>query len=455
MQREIPLTVNTAEQDISGNERLINVYPRQSTGSKYGFSLVGTPGLAFFAELPTFPVLGLHSVGSRVFAFTPSKMYEIAQSGAHTELGDVSLSGRVSIEDNGLQVVVVDGSVGYYYDIALNEVKQITAAGFYPSATVTYQDGYFIFERSGTGQYYLSELLSVAFDPNDFATAEGAPDNLVAVLSDHREVFLFGTRTIQVVYNSGAADFPFETNQGAFVEKGCAAKYSIAKQDNTIFFVGSDLMVYRMVGYSPQRISNHAVELTMTGVDLTDCFAYTYQDAGQLFYVLTIPANKITWCYDVSLGSWHIRKDYNFGRHRSNCSVFANNKTLVGDFQNGRIYNFTTDWLTDDGEPIEREFVLPTVNNGREFLSVYSLELDMETGIGLTQGQGSDPQAICTFSKDNGKTWSNDRFAPLGKLGEYLARLKWNRFGTARQFAFKIQITDPVKIDIGAAYIEV
>ncbi|UKH48602.1 hypothetical protein [Vibrio phage vB_ValP_FGH] len=455
MQREIPLATNTAEQDISGNELLLNVYPRATSGGKYPFNLINTPGLAFFCELPTYPVKALHENGNRAFAVTPTKFYEIFRNGTFKELGDVDMRGRVSIEDNGSQVVMVDGFKGYYFDINTEEVKRIDADGFYPASTVTYQDGYFIFDRKGTGQFFISELLDVAFDPLDFATAEGQPDPLVAVLSDHREVFMFGTQTIEVWYNSGASDFPFERNQGAFIEKGCAARYTVAKQNNTIYFVGSDLMVYQMAGYTPVRISTHIVEQTLKGVDLTDAFAYTYQDEGHLFYVLTIPERNLTWCYDISTGAWHIRQSYQFGRHQSNNAIFYGSKTLVGDFQNGRIYQMASDYYTDDGEPVVREFVLPTVNNGREFLTVDSLELDMTSGIGLLTGQGEDPIARLEFSKDNGKTWSNCKFARIGRMGEYLTRVKWNRLGVARQFIFRIRISDPVPIDVGGAFIEV
>lgn len=456
MQREIPLAANTSEQDISGNELLVNVYPRASTGGKYPFNLINTPGLAFFCELPTFPVLGLHNNKGRVFAVTPSKMYEIFKNGTFKELGDVDLKGRVVMEDNGIQVVVVDGFKGFYYDARLNEVKQITDEAFYPASTVTYQDGYFLFDRKGTGQFFISKLLDVAFDPLDFATAEGQPDNLVAILSDHREIFLFGEDTIEVWYNSGASDFPFERNQGAFVEKGCGARYSIAKQNNTVYFIGSDLMVYQMTGYTPVRISNHAVEKTLKNVGLDDAFAYTYQDEGHLFYVLTIPNKDITWCYDISTGAWHVRQSYQFGRHQSNNAIFFDSKTLVGDFQNGRIYQMAGNFYTDDGEPVVREFVLPTVNNGREFLTVDSLEFDMGTGVGLIRGQGNDPELRVYFSKDSGKTYSqNFKRGRIGKVGEYLTRAKVNRFGCARQFTFKVEISDPISIDIGGAWIEV
>ena len=463
MQLQIPLVSTTSEGDITGRERLVNVYPRVSTGGKYSFHLIGSPGLAEFISLPTFPVIGLHENGERAFAVTPSKFYEIFPNGTYKELGDIDLKGRPVIADNGIQVVVVDGLKGFYYDINTDEVKQITDSAFYPAKTVTYQDGYFIFERKDTAQWFISKLLSADFNGTDFATAEGQPDKLVGVLSDHRELYLFGSRTTEIWFNAGAANFPFRRSQGAFIEKGCAAPYTIRKHNNTVFFVGSDLIVYALNGYSPMRVSNNAVEATLKDTDLSDAFAYTYQDEGQLFYVLTIPTVNITWCYDVTTGSWHQKKSKVFGRHYSDCCIYFDSKTLVGDFQNGKIYEMANYYYSDDEYPIIREFILPTVNNGRDFMSIYSFELDMSSGIGrsiVSDGigidyQGEDPIAILNFSKDNGKNWSNDKFTKLGKIGEYLTRVKWNRLGCSRQFDFKITISDPVPIDIGGAYIEV
>jgi hypothetical protein len=455
-QRQVPLTSNTAEGDISGNETLINVYPRKTLGGKYPFNLINSPGLALFADLPTYPIKALHKIESRVFAVTPTKLYEIFINGTYNELGNVSFLGRVSTADNGNQLVMVDGTKGYYYDKITSNVLQITADAFYPADTVTYQDGYFIFNRSNTGQFFLSGLLNVTFDPLDFATAEGQPDNLVAVLSDHRELFMFGTDTIEVWYNSGASDFPLERNQGAFIEKGCAAPYSIAKQNNTIYFIGSDLMVYQMSGYTPVRISSHAVEETLQGVDLSDTFAYTYQEEGHLFYVLTITSSGLTWCYDISTRSWHKRSSYGIGRHRSNNAIFSNGKTLVGDFENGKIYQMVSNYYTDNETPIIREFTLPTVNNGREFITIDSLEFDMGTGVGLVAGQGDDPELRVYFSKDGGNSYGqNFKVGYIGKIGNYLGRAKVNRFGAGRQFTFKIQISDPIPLDIGGAWIEV
>lgn len=455
MQRQIPLVATTADKSVSGSELLVNLFPTRTEGGKYPFNLVGTPGTAFFCELPTYPILGLHVNNNRGFAVTPSKLYEIFSNGTFKELGDIDVKGRVVMADNGYQLVIVDGLKGFYYDDNTQEVKQITHEAFYPSSSVAYQDGYFIFNRTGTGQFFISELLNVDFDPLDFATAEGQPDPLVRVLSDHREVFLFGTESIEVWYNSGASDFPFERNQGAFVEKGCAAPYSVIKENNTVYFIGSDKMVYQMQGYTPVRISNHAIEKTLKGVDLSDAFAYSYQSEGHLFYVLTIPSQNLTWCYDISMGSWHQRSSYQFGRHHSNCAMFFDSKNLVGDFQNGRIYQLANNYYKDDTDVIVREFILPTINNGREYLTIDSLEFDMSTGIGINYGYGEDPEARVFTSKDGGISYGqNFKNMKLGRMGKYLTRAKANRFGAARQFTFKVRISDPVPIDIGGAWIE-
>lgn len=451
---QIPLTTGTAEKGVTGGEKLINLYPQKSDGKKYPFYLTGTPGLAKFSKVESSSILGLHNMNGRLFAVTSTKLYEIFSNGESKDIGNLNVMGRVSIADNGFQMIIVDGYKGFYYDENTKETNEIIQEGFYPSRTVAYQDGYFILERKGTSEFFYSNLLSVDFDGNNYGSAEGQPDNIVAVLSDHRELFFFGEESIEVWYNSGASDLPFERAQGAFIEKGCPAPYTAQKIDNTVFFVGSDYMVYRMNGYVPQRISDNNVEQILANSEISDAFAYTYHEDGSLFYVLTIPYANTTVCYDVVSQSWHTREDYYFGRHRSNCEVFCFGRTIVGDFQSGLIFDMTKKTYGDDGNPIQRVFVLPTINNERNYISINHFELDMDVGIAPENGQGSDPIAIVNYSIDNGRTWSNDKFGRLGKIGEYLNRVQWFRFGAGRQFLIKVSITDPIHISIGGAYIE-
>ena len=455
-QIQIPLVSTEAEESIAGIESLTNICPVKTGGGKYPFSLIGSPGMASFITLPgVAPIRALHLWDDRAFAITSKKLYEIFADSSYKELGDIEITGHAVTANNNHQLVIVDGRRGYVYNDNTKEVKELSGDGWYQARGVTQQDGYFIFDRKGTGQFFISDLLDVTFDALNFSTAEGQPDNLVMPISDHRELILFGTKTTEVWYNSGNVDFPFERNQGAFIERGCASPYSVKKLNNSVFFVGDDLRVYQLGGYVPQPISNKAVEQSLADVDVSNVFAYTLHDEGSLFYVLTIPENKITWKYDITLGTWHQVKDYSFERSRAVSSIFFANQTLVGDFQSGNIFILTRDCLKDGSNPVVREFVLPTINNGRNFMGIHGFELDISAGQGINYGQGDDPLAWMQYSKDGGKTWSNWKEAKLGKMGQYLNRVRWNRLGTARQFIIKVRISDPVKIDIGGAYIDV
>lgn len=449
------ISSNQGRAEAANGSRLVNLYAEAlPPNSKAPVVLYGTPGTVQFVDVGGSSLLGLHRMDGLLYAVTENKIYLVESTGDVTELGDVILSGRVSIANNGRSLVVVDGTRGYAYDREDDEVTQLGGDGWYPANTVTYQDGYFIFNRAGTGQFFLSELLSTEFDALDFATAEGAPDDTLAVLSDHRELWVFGERSIEVWYNSGDVDFPFERMQGAFVERGIRAPHSAVKMDNSVFWLAEDGVVYRAAGYQPQRISTHAVEQSITKGLIEDAFAYTYTEEGHAFYLLTFPNLKITWCYDVATGLWHERSHIKWGRHHSNCYARAYGRHFVGDFNSGKIYAMEMDARTDAGEAIRRVGVSPVIHANRERMAMHSLELDMNSGVALTTGYGSDPQAMLDWSDDGGKTWSNEHWTDIGKKGEYLTRVIWRRLGDFRQRQLRIVITDPIPVIIMGAYVE-
>lgn len=457
MRQPIQWTVasNSGRSKAENNSRLVNLFAEaQPQDSKTPVALYGTPGSMLYTTLPTSPVLGLHSIGRTLYAVTPKALYSIAVSGEVKEIGEVVLSGRVSMSENGRSLVIVDGKRGYAYDSEEDELAQLSGDGWYPANTVTYQDGYFIFNRAGTGQFFLSQLLSTEFDPLDFATAEGAPDDTLAVLSDHRELWIFNERSIEVWYNSGDPDFPFERMQGAFIEKGIAAPASAAKIDNSVMWLGSDGVIYRASGYQPVRISTFAVEYSISVGKIDDAFGYAYTEEGHAFYVLTFPTLRKTWCFDASSGLWHERSNLVFGRHKGNCYARAYGQHFIGDFQSGEVYTLRRDTLTDAGMAIQRIAISPSLHYNRHPITLHSLELDMQSGVGLTDGYGSDPQAMLSWSDDGGETWSNEHWTAIGKIGNYLTRVIWRRLGRFRQRQFKVVITDPVPVVILGAYVE-
>jgi len=452
-------------------QRTVNLYPEvaEMGDSKRIAAMYGTPGLKKFVICPgSGGIRGLWkaSTGDRVFAVRGASLYEIANGGGATLHGTLeSDSGPVSISDNGLQLCIVDGTTsGYILTLADNTFAKITDPDFYGADTVAFMDGYFIFNRIGTTQFYISRLYDgFSYLGTDFSSAEGSPDHVAGVISDHRELWVFGQQTSEVWYNSGDPDFPFDRIQGTFIEHGCIAPFSIAKMDNSVFWLGSDSrgsgMVWRAEGYQPRRISNHAVEYAISLYsNLEGVTGYAYQQDGHNFYVLNF--ETATWTYDAATGLWHERGTYNadgqLTRHRADCHVVGFGKNLVGDYEDGRIYELDPSTYTDDGAEIPRIRAAPYVSSNLQWLFHSSLQVDMEAGVGLDAGAtpGSTVNAMLDWSDDDGGTWSSEHWVSAGRIGERRQRIKWNRLGRARDRIYRLKVTDPVKVAIVGAVLE-
>jgi hypothetical protein len=456
MLKPIPLTVDSSEgrAEIATGCKLVNLYAEQVPSSKKTpVVLIGTPGLAPFVKLPTAPVYGMIEHNGYVYAVTATKLYRVANDGSYLDMGSVTITGKVWMESNGIHIAFVDGEKGYWYR-AETGVTEFSGEGWYPASTVTKHDSRFIFSRKDTGQFFVSGLFDITLDPLDFATAESAADNLVGAISDSRYVLMFGGKTIEFWYNSGDSSFPYERIQGGIVDKGCAAANSIAKTGSSVYWLGDDATVYRFVGYTPERVSTHAVEYDIKQGRIDDAEAFTYIDEGHSFYVLTLPSKRKTWCFDSTTGLWHEREHRVFGRVPAGCHVRFGNMNLVGDFQSGMIYALDLNAADDNGTSISRDVCFPVIYNGGRNMIARSIELDVLHGVGKISGKGADPQAVFSWSDDEGKSWSMERSRPLGKIGDKKARVKVNRLGVFVQRQFRVSISSPVKVVIQGLYVD-
>jgi len=440
-------------------QRSINFYPEvsESGTSKSVAALIGTPGLRLWATLTGGNIRGCIRFSSTVsIVVCGNNVFKLFSAGNAQLIGTITPgTAPIKMASNGKVVMLVVGASGYIVSPSDNTVTGIANPAFTGADVVDFLDGYFVFNKPGTGQFQITGLYDTTIDPLDFATAEGSPDLLVSLIVDHRELWLFGENSTEVFFNSGNPDFPFERIQGAFIEQGCAAKFSVAKMDNSVFWLSADDrgqgMVQRAVGYQPQRISTHAVEFAIGGYSrIDDAVAYTYQQEGHSFYVLTFPSANATWVYDASTNMWHERAwrnpvDASLNRHRSNCQMAFANEVLVGDWENGKIYAMDLDVFTDNGDPLPAIRQTAHLASGRFWQFFFRLWVDMETGVGLNTGQGSNPQVMLQWSDDGGHNWSNELWVTAGKIGERTVRAVWRRLGRSRDRVWRVTITDPVK----------
>ena len=427
-------------------------------GDKTRMALYGTPGDTLFTNFGDTPVRGAIVVGDYAYVVHRGTFYEVNNAGTRTSRGTLNTtSGRVDMAYDGTVIVIVDGTNGYTYTVSTTTLAQIGSANFPNGAnTVTWLDGQFIVDTGDSDSFYISAD-GTTWNALDFATAESAPDGLVRVFADHGEVMLFGTATTEFWGNIGGADFPFAPIKGSTAEIGLASRWSVAKFDSGVAFLGKNLQgqvqMYLTSGYSPKVISSQEIDALINGYStVSDATVMSYMDRGHPMLVVNFPSAGKSWMFDASTRLWSARESGLDGdRYHGEICFDYINKVRICDYSDGTICNLDATVYTENGTEIAREIVGKHVMDGYDRIIVDELRVDFETGIGLSSGQGSDPQAMLSISKDNGHTWGAELWADIGAQGDYLDRVVWRRLGMARDWLFKIRITDPIKVVITGA----
>lgn len=451
------LGVASGYPQVSSAQR-VNLYlESRPQGERAQIIALSTPGLRQFANTGSNPVRGwvYYERDNVVYLVAGPTLYEVSAAGTLTSRGTLdTTSGFVSMTHNGDMLGIADGTTFYTYDIGTTTLDNTVTNSPANAQTVAYQDGYFIVTKAASDRFYVGE--GATWVATDYASAESAPDDLVAVYADQSEVVLFGTTTTEFWQNSGNADFPYSRISGASNEWGLAAQQSVAKFDNSIMYLARNrngqVMVARLNGYLPQKVSTHDIDRIINSAATSDAVGYSYMLDGHSFYVLTLPSLGQTWMYDGASGAWTKLESYGITRHRALRGLNAFGKVLVSDYESGLVYELRSDEYTDNGETITREITSEhVVSEDRERLTVHCLRIDAEVGIGTATGQGSDPQLMLTVSRDGGKTWGSEVWKSLGRQGEYRRRVDYRRLGQARQFTFRLRFTDPVRLTLVGA----
>ena len=440
--------------------RLVNLYSEPNPeGSKYPFSIYNTAGLVDFCDLGTSKAIqGMQRMGSLLYAVSGNEVFKITSAGVKTSLGSITgTEERVDMSNNGTQMSILNQD-GDMWVATSSSVTSVSDSDFPSASSVTFLDGFTLVSTMNSGQFQKSGSYdSTAYDALDFATAEESPDNLVRVFAFNGALWLFGETSFEVYYNSGNALFPFEQMAGAVnTTRGLAAKFAVAQEDNGLFFLGDDRIMYRIVGIKPERISDHALEAAITDyTTISDAYCFVYDMDGHKMLVLTFPSENKSWEFDIATNLWHERTTLvgNLSkRWRANCHEAFAGKQLVGDNANGKIYYLSPSVYTESGEMIERVAQGSVVWDDNRPIIYDQVFLDIEAGVGLANGQGEDPQVMMRYSDDGAKSWSSEKWRSFGKIGEYKVRPTWRRLSQARQRLFEFKITDPVPVKINGCY---
>jgi len=393
------------------------------------------------------------------------------------------------LTDSGISTGTIAGGGGYtngsYSNVPLtggsgqHATANITVAGGIITVVNIVSDGfhYLIGDvlsavlPAGAGFTYTITALDSAFDPLDIAAKSGFNDPIVGILAVHRELWLIGALTTEVWIGTGAADFFFQEQQGAYINHGCAAQYSIATMDVLAFFIMQDQqgsgIVVQGQGYDVTEISTpRIVSEFKSYTDLTDAIGFCFQIADHAFYALVFPTANKGWLYDLGTKQWNewnwLDNNGTLNRPRANCFMFAYGSPLIGDWETGDLLKLSVDTYTDftsvsavntNGEtgPIACIRTFPHMNDNNDRVSTLSFDADMQVGTILDD---TDPQVSLSWSDDKGVSYGNPVTQSMGKTGQTLTVATWNRLGHARDRVYKLFWAANCKTALNGGFIE-
>lgn len=461
---------------IASLQESINLYSENNPGPAQApvpATCYPTPGLSLITAPPYVEAMRTlyRASNGNLYSVIGPNVYAVSDTYVFSLLGTIPDNPTpVSFADNGLAIVLVDGSAtGYAIEMSSNTFGPIDPTNFYGARSAAYQDTFFIFNRPGTAQFYISLsnvtyamlIAGTAFDPLDIA-AKSVADPIVGVAVVHGELWTIGELTTDVWADVGAADFAYQRIQGAFVDHGAAAPYSIAQVDVSLLWLHQDrqghCIVVQTEGYGVKQVSTHALEQEFQGyTTISDAIAYVHQIEGHAFYVLTFPAADKTYCYDLSTGQWHRRASIDnngeLHRHRSNCFAFAYGTNLVGDYQNGNLYSLTNSVFTDNGTAIPRIRSFPHLSTSGKRRRFWQFQADIAAGQQTNGLTGDPPLMFLRMSRDKGFSYGDKISQSMGASGQYIASPQWQQLGMARDAVFEVSWSAPVDAALNGCWI--
>ena len=438
----IPFAISTTKGNAPKNlgSDVTNLYVQmEDVGGKMNHLLVNSEGYDLVST-SNYLIWGMYEFKGYVYIATSYILYRTPVTRSQRVnfnlldyVGDISINQKAVFADNGIELVVV-GKNGYSYNPETNIFKSMAVQdGWYESSTVTYMDGYFIFNRDGTGQFFISRLYSTDLNPLDWATGESAPDDTVGVIVASRQLWIIGEKTCEVWYDSGNPLFPFSRISGAVSDIGCISYTTIETILNAVFFVGNDRKVYMSNGYTPQVISTKAIDLMLANISFKLLKAFTYHIGGVWKYVLQID-EKTTMSYDLASSQWTRRASPNVDRWVINGAINIYESNNVFGYTLTEYTRLSLNITEENGEPIKRSITSLPLNGGVNRFRLAEVQIDMETGLGREEETN---EWWLETSKNGSRSWGTAIPHSVGDWGEDFTRVRWLRMGMFRDCALR------------------
>lgn len=463
---------------VSTVER-INAVVEMTDDGRQQAAIFGLPGLTTLLDNGGSParVLFMREGEDVFYTVQDDQVLSVTLAGTLTLLGVLgTTTGPVWIADNGVELLINDGVSPAIFNTATGVYAPITDID-YPTGALgaTFHNSRFLVfvptpnepDPTIEGRVYASDpFAGLLWDGLNFFTPESVPDGIADVVRWKNDVVVFGLSSIEFWNNSaiqliaGALGYQPIAN-GISTEVGLSAVRGWAAAGQQLFFLGrmrGQASVFEMMGYQPKQVSPPKLDADWASIlTRSNAICTGYVVAGHPIFQITFPlptAGGQTWAYDTSTQLWCERKSINLPYYRGLFAVTSKDRVFMSGAFVGRIFLVSQQVFTEAEEDMIFQVTSKHLLKEGDQLAVDECWVDMETGLGTTEGQGSNPQAMLQVSKDGGHVWGMERLVPIGKTGKYTARATRRRIGAARDIAIRLRITDPVPRRVTGAYLK-
>lgn len=442
--------------------QLVNLY-REKVGD--GAVLKAVPGMVPFAQPDAVLVRAMREVQGVLYAVIGGGLYQINSDGDSTWLADIPDDEHTTISGNTGAVTITAAGRYFVWDAgALTEpataaITSIQDAVFFGHHTV-------LIEKGGRGVQPSAAADPTTFDSGDAKVTEARDDNNLRVLPIGGALWIFKEESIQL-YAQDTGGGILVPLPGQTIDIGLKAFTLLTEVPNGAAFVGSDGIVYAVLGNGVAPISSRGV---VTAIEQNDPAGMFYYETRDHKMICVSFKDRPAWCYDMATAEWHERAEsYPFAAWQAVASAKAYGKWLVGN-RTGRIHELAR-VATDIGTPLIRRAVSRNFNNDNNLLTLDSVQFGIETGGAdiveatsvlstlvsgtdfVTTGDSLDsrPAEIWfRLSDDRGMTWGQPRHLQIGAVGDYKKRVIKRRLGQFRNIAIEVNCSEPANVSLGS-----